>query len=57
MKLTNKRLGRFEAMVTTVDSQLSYGDKYIGPLSEQRKDSIILVERISIEHMKHRNYE
>ncbi len=57
MKLTDKRLGRFEAMVTAVDSQLSYGDKYIGPLSEQRKDSIILVERISIEHMKHRNYE
>ena len=44
-------------IVTAVNSQLSYGDKYIGPLSEQRKDSIILAEKISIEQMKHRNYE
>lgn len=44
-------------IVTAVDSRLSYGDKYIGPLSEQRKDSIILAEKISIEQMKHRNYE
>lgn len=44
-------------IVTAVGSQLSYGDKYIGPLSEQRKDSIILAEKISIEQMKHRNYE
>lgn len=44
-------------IVTAVDSQLSYGDKYIGPLSERQKDSIILAEKISIEQMKHRNYE
>lgn len=44
-------------IVSAADSRLSYGDKYIGPLSEQRKDSIILAEKISIEQMKHRSYE
>lgn len=44
-------------IVTAVDSRLSYGDKYVGPLSVQLKDSIILAEKISIEQMKHRNYE
>ena len=44
-------------IVTAVDSRLSHGDKYIGPLSEQQKDSIILAEKISIEQMKHKNYE
>lgn len=44
-------------IITAADSRLSYGDKYVGPLSEQLKDSIILAEKISIEQMKHRNYE
>ena len=44
-------------IITAADSRLSYGDKYVGPLSEQRKDSIILAEKISIEQMKHKNYE
>lgn len=44
-------------IITAADSQLSYGDKYVGPLSVQRKDSIILAEKISIEQMEHRNYE
>lgn len=44
-------------IVTAVDGKLSYGDKYIGPLSTQQKDSIILAEKISIEQMTHRNYE
>lgn len=44
-------------IITATDSRLSYGDKYVGPLSVQRKDSIIFAEKISIEQMKHRNYE
>lgn len=44
-------------IITAADSLLSYGDKYVGPLSEQRKDSIILAEKISIEQMEHWNYE
>lgn len=44
-------------IISAADSRLSYGDKYVGPLSEQRKDSIILAEKISIEQMKHKNYE
>lgn len=44
-------------IVTAVDCRLSYGDRYVGPLSVQRKDSIIFAEKISIEQMKHRNYE
>lgn len=44
-------------IITAADSRLSYGDRYVGPLSEQRKDSIIHAEKISIEQMKHKNYE
>ena len=44
-------------IITAADSRLSYGDQYVGPLSVQRKDSIIYAEKISIEQMKHRNYE
>lgn len=44
-------------IITAADSRLSYGDKYVGPLSVQRKDSIIVAEKISIEQMEHRYYE
>lgn len=44
-------------IITAADSRLSYGDKYVGPLSVQRKDSIMVAEKISIEQMGHRNYE
>lgn len=44
-------------IIKAADSRLSYGDRYVGPLSEQRKDSIIHAEKISIEQMKHKNYE
>lgn len=44
-------------IITAADSRLSYGDRYVGPLSVQRKDSIIFAEKISIEQMKHRKYE
>lgn len=44
-------------IITAADSRLSYGDRYVGPLSEQRKDSIIHAEKISIKQMEHRNYE
>ena len=44
-------------IVTAADSRLSYGDRYVGPLSVQRKDSIVHAEKISIEQMEHRNYE
>ena len=32
-------------IITAADSRLSYGDRYVGPLSEQRKDSIIHAEK------------
>ena len=44
-------------IITAADSRLSYGDRYVGPLSELRKDSIIHAEKISIKQMEHRNYE
>lgn len=44
-------------IITAADSRLSYGNQYVGPLFVQRKDSIIYAEKISIEQMKHRNYE
>lgn len=44
-------------IVTAVDSRLSYGDKYVGPLSVQEKDSIMVVEKICIKQMKHWSYE
>ena len=44
-------------IVTAVDSWLSYGDKYVGPLSAREKDSIMVAEKIRIEQMKHRCYE
>lgn len=44
-------------IVTAVDSRLSYGDKYVGPLSVREKDSIMVVEKIHIKQMKHRCYE
>ncbi|ROT21199.1 hypothetical protein [Bacteroides acidifaciens] len=44
-------------IVTAVDSRLSYGDKYVGPLSAREKDSIMVVEKIRIKQMKHWSYE
>lgn len=44
-------------IITAADSRLSYGDNYVGPLSEQQKYSIIFADKISIEQMEHRNYE
>lgn len=44
-------------IVTAVDNRLSYGDKYVGPLSVREKDSIMVVEKIRIEQMKHWSYE
>lgn len=44
-------------IVTAVDNRLSYGDKYVGPLSVQEKDSIMVVEKIRIKQMKHWSYE
>lgn len=44
-------------IVTAVDNRLSYGDKYVGPLSVQGKDSIMVAEKIRTEQMKHRCYE
>lgn len=44
-------------IVTAVDNRLSYGDKYIGPLSAREKDSIMVAEKIRTEQMKHRCYE
>ncbi|TFU94002.1 hypothetical protein E4T81_05260 [Barnesiella sp. WM24] len=44
-------------IVTAVDNRLSYGDKYVGPLSAREKDSIMVAEKIRTEQMKHRCYE
>ena len=44
-------------IVTAVDNRLSYGDKYVGPLSVREKDSIMVVEKIRIKQMKHWSYE
>lgn len=44
-------------IVTAVDNRLSYGDKYVGPLSVREKDSIMVAEKIRIEQIKHRCYE
>ena len=44
-------------IVTAVDNRLSYGDKYVGPLSVREKDSIMVVEKIRINQMKHWSYE
>lgn len=44
-------------IVTAVDSRLSYGDKYVGPLSAYEKDNIMFAEKIHIKQMKHRYYE
>ena len=44
-------------IVTAVDNLLSYGDKYVGPLSVREKDSIMVVEKIRIKQMKHWSYE
>ena len=44
-------------IVTAVDNRLSYGDKYVGPLSAREKDSIMVAEIIRNEQMKHRCYE
>ena len=44
-------------IVTAVDNLLSYGDKYVGPLSVREKDSIMVVEEIRIKQMKHCSYE
>lgn len=44
-------------IVTAVDNRLSYGDKYVGPLSDREKDSIMVTEKIRIKQMKHWSYE
>ena len=44
-------------IVTAVDNRLSYGDKYVGPLSVREKDSIMVAEKIRIKQMKHWSYE
>lgn len=44
-------------IITAVDSLLSSGDRYCGPLSAQQKDSIILADGIEIESMNYRNYK
>lgn len=44
-------------MVTAVDSQLTSGDTYQGPLSKQQKDSIVAEGKMNPDKMKHRNYE
>ena len=44
-------------IVTAVDNRLSYGDKYVGPLSVREKDSIMVAEEIRVKQIKHRCYE
>lgn len=44
-------------IITASDKKLTTGDTFTGPLSKQQKDSIVFVDKMNPDKMKHRNYE
>lgn len=43
-------------IITAKDKELTTGDIFHGPMSIHQKDSIMLVERMSTDKMKHKGY-
>lgn len=44
-------------IITALDKKLTAGDTFQGPLAKNQKDSIIFVNKMNPDEMKHRNYE
>lgn len=44
-------------IITASDKKLTAGDTFTGPLSKHQKDSIVFVDKMNPDKMKHRNYE
>ncbi len=44
-------------IITSIDKTLTEGDMFHGPLSIHQKDSIMLMEKVNTNKMKHKDYE